>query len=216
MSDLPVALSKSDHTQLLKLAEQQFRFACTAHFALASGTLSLDVPIEWTFGRHRTSYQEFALRPDQAEYAAPALEYVSTFTMASAIAEAIKDCVPDVPKNSDIKIVSAFRIARLLRDAFAHGMLRPVWQIKAACRNQTVAIPDVIAIDTTDLNGKVFDWRHYGGHLAVWRFSQWVRFNVLDDMPPVDRVEPARPKIEAYQEGRAIFKKVSGPPENDN
>lgn len=211
-----MALSKPEHVNLLKLAEQQFRFACTAHFALATGTLSLDVPIEWTFGRHRTGYKEFGLRPDQAEYAAAALEYISTFVMASAIAEAFKDCVPDAPTHPDVDVVSAFRIARLLRDAFAHGTLRPVWQVKPAMRNQVIAITDVISIDTTDLDGKVFDWRHYGGHLAVWRFSQWVRFNVLDDAPPVNRVEPARPKIEAYQQGREIFKRVGDAPDNDD
>ena len=211
-----MALSKSEHVNLLKLAEQQFRLACTVHFALATGTLSLDVPIEWTFGRHRTDYKEFGLRPDQAEYAAPALESIFTFVMASAIAEAFKDCVTNAPTHPDADVVSAFRIARLIRDAFAHGMLRPVWQVKPKLRDQVVAITDVISIDTTDLHGKVFDWRHYGGHLAVWRFSQWVRFNVLDDTQPVYRVEPARPEIEAYQQGRDIFTRVGDAPDNEN
>jgi hypothetical protein len=209
-----MARSKSEHVNLLKVAEQQFRFACTAHFALAAGTLCLDVPIEWTFGHHRTDYKEFGLRPDQAAYAASALECISTFAMASVIAEAFKDCVPNAPTHPETDVVSAFRIARLLRDAFAHGVLSPVWCVKPALRNKVLAITDVISIDTTDLDGKAFDWRHYGGHLAVWRFSQWVRFNVLGDSPLANRVEPARPKTEAYQQGRLIFRRADGATES--
>ena len=54
-----------------------------------------------------------------------------------------------------------------------------------------------------------FDWRHYGGHLAIWRLSQWVRFNVLGDTPPVGRKEPPPPKVEAYQQGRLILKRIA-------
>jgi hypothetical protein len=95
-------------------------------------------------------------------------------------------------------------------------MLRPVWHVKPAWQNQVIAIPDVISIDTTNLSGKVFDWRHYGGHLAVWRFSQWVRFNVLGDVAAVDRVEPERPKTETYQEGRMIYTKIGDVPDNES
>lgn len=49
-------LSADEHIQLLKLAEQQFRMACTVSFAVTTNGLSLDVPIEWTFGKHRTTY----------------------------------------------------------------------------------------------------------------------------------------------------------------
>jgi hypothetical protein len=66
-----------------------------------------------------------------------------------------------------------------------------------------------VGLNTSDLNGKLFDWRHYGGHLAIWRLSQWVRFNVLGDTPPVGRKEPPRPKVEAYQQERLILKRIA-------
>jgi hypothetical protein len=43
---------REQHLNRLKLAEQQFRLACTGHLAVANGLQTLDVPVEWTFGRH--------------------------------------------------------------------------------------------------------------------------------------------------------------------
>jgi hypothetical protein len=51
----------------LMLAEQQFRLACTVNLAVENNVQTLDVPVEWSFGKHRVSYEEFGLRPDQAE-----------------------------------------------------------------------------------------------------------------------------------------------------
>lgn len=78
----------------------------------------------------------------------------------------------------------AYQIARMVRNAFSHHMLRPVRSIDAGCESRQFAVGDVIALDTSDLNGKMFDWRHYGWHLAIWRLSQCVRFNVLGGTPP--------------------------------
>lgn len=209
-------LTSFDHIQLLKMAEQQFRLACTVHFALHTDGLSLDAPIVFTFGRHQTDYKEFGLRFDQAEYAASSLEYVSTFVMAATIAEAFKDCVPNARDHPDRSIADAFKIVRMLRNAFAHGPLRPVWDIRPEWRNRSFTVPNVISLDTTALNAKVFDWDHYGGHLAIWRLSIWFRFNCLNDTQPVGRIEPPYPKVEAWQRGREIYKKISDLPNNDN
>ena len=91
-------------------------------------------------------------------------------------------------------------------------MPRPVWSIDADCQNRQFAVADAIALDTSDLNGKLFDWQHYGGHLAIWRLSQWVRFNVLGDTPPAGRKEPPRPRVEAYQRERLILKRIADIP----
>lgn len=210
-------MQATDHIQLLKLAEQQFRLACTVHFAVSTGGLSLDVPLEQTFGHHRTDYKEFGLRQDQAGYAAAALEFVATFTMAQVMLEAIKQSFPGVKikEHENAEIVAAYQISRMIRNAFAHHMLRPMWSIDDDCRDRKFAVGEVISLETSGLNGQYFDWRHYGGHLAVWRLSQWVRFTVLHDTPPANRVEPPYPKVEAHQQGRLILRKVADTPGND-
>ena len=192
------------HVSLLMKAEQQFRLACTVSFNAAQKRQPLDVPIEWTFGKHRTTYQEFALREDQVERVASWLEFVSTFVMASAIVEAFKDLWVEPSKHPNPDFVVAYQASRLIRNAFAHSMLRPVWD---GCKDRVFEIPGVFKLDTTGLDGKVFDWPHYGGHLAIWRLSQWVRISVLGDAP-VLRKEPPRPTIEVMQQGRLMLERI--------
>ncbi len=153
--------------------------------------------IEWTFGKHRTTYQEFGLREDQADYAAAALEFVSTFAITSAIRQAFAECFEKPREHISPDFVSAYQIARMIRNAFSHHMLRPVWSIDADCKNRQFAVADVIALDTSDLNGKLFDWRHYGG---------------LGDTPPVGRKKPPRPRVVAYQQGCLILKRIADVP----
>lgn len=197
------ALTAEQHSWLLLRAEQQFRLACTVSFNAAQKRQPLDVPIEWTFGQQRTTYQEFGLREDQVEIVASRLEFVSTFVMASTIVEAFKDLWAEPSKHPNPDAVAAYQASRLIRNAFAHGMLRPVWD----CKDRVYEIPGVFKLDTTGLHGKVFDWPHYGGHLAIWRLSQWVRFIVLGDTPAA-RNEPPRPSIEVIQQGRLMLTRI--------
>lgn len=163
----------------------------------------------------KTDYKEFGLRQDQAVYSASALEFVATFVMVSAIRQAFADCVPNARQHESQDVVGAYQIARMTRNAFSHHMLRPMWFIDEDCRDRKFAVGDVIELDTSGLNGQYLDWRDYGGHLAIWRLSQWVRFSVLQDIPPTNWVEPPYPKVEAHQQGRLILRKVAGLPGND-
>jgi hypothetical protein len=89
-----------------------------------------DLPKEWTHGKHSVEYDEIALRPAQADYAAYFLHRSATFLMAVAMKDAIKATVnkdviwmkvndPKASTNPDVH--SAFHIARMVRNAFAHA-----------------------------------------------------------------------------------------------
>lgn len=52
---------RTDGINRLRLAEHQFRLACTVNLAASNEVQTLDVPIEWTFGKHRVHYEEFGL-----------------------------------------------------------------------------------------------------------------------------------------------------------
>ena len=207
--------SKDHHIQLLKLAEQQFRLACIVDVHASLETLPLDAPMEQTYGRHRTTWDEFGLRRDQVEYAAPALQFVSTFTMSSAMRQAFADCTPNVRDHQNPDVVAAYQITRMTRNAFAHHMLAPTWSIDRDCQNKVFRIPDVIELNTGQLNGLLFKWEHYGGHLAIWRLSQWIRFNVLDDTPPISRVLPDVPTIKVWKQGPVIARKIADLPHDE-
>lgn len=196
------------HLNRLKLAEQQFRLACTVHLAVANGVQTLDVPVEWSFGRHRVSYEDFGLRADQADYAALNLEMAATFIITGVVRDALVALFgdPKVHQNSDV--VTAYQISRLIRNAFAHSMLYPCWSIDEDCRDRTFSIADVISLNTTGLQGKALDWRDYGGPLAIFYFGRFVREVLLGDKIDPNRKKPPFPTVECYQQGRLILRRA--------
>ncbi len=201
------------HINRLKLAEQQFRLACTVHLALANDVQTLDVPVEWTFGRHRVSYDDFGLRHDQADLAASLLELTATLVLSGTIRDAIAELFPNAKSHTDERVKCAYQISRMLRNAFAHSFVSPRWSIDADCRDKTFAIAQVIELNTAGLHDQFLDWRHYGGPLAIFAFGRFVRTVLLEDMVDPGRAKPPLPSVECYQQGRLIAHRVAALPE---
>lgn len=200
------------HLNRLRLAEQQFRLACTVHLAVANGVQTLDVPVEWTFGRHHVSYEDFGLRSDQADYAAQHLEMTATFVLAATIRDALAALIEDPKAHENGNVVAAYQISRMIRNAFAHSMVHPRWSIDADCRDRIFVIDDVISLNTTGLNGQPLDWRDYGGPLAIFYFERYVREVLLGDEVDPQRKKPPFPTIECYQQGRLILRRIDDLP----
>mgnify|MGYP001203844494 CR=1 FL=1 len=110
------------------------------------------------------------------------------FRLAVAVKDAIRAVVSDPKASADSEVRAAYQIARLIRNAFAHAPFSPIWSIDPDCRSTQFEIADVIRLDTTDLHGKAFDWRHYGGPLALYRLAQFTRIQVLKDDPPPRKI----------------------------
>jgi hypothetical protein len=70
---------RDKHIQLLFAAELQFRLASAVRVATALEVQPQALPVGWTYGKHRVTYEEVALRPDQADYAADFLHRSATF-----------------------------------------------------------------------------------------------------------------------------------------
>jgi hypothetical protein len=176
--------------------------------------------MKWTHGKHSANYGELALRPDQADYAAWIMHRSATFLIAVMMESAIGKEVPNVvgknpqpPFDPDLR--SAYQIARIIRNSFAHAPFLPIlptWSIDADCRNKVFAVRDIISLDTTDLHGKVFKWQHYGGPLALLRLCQFVRFEILQDERKPRKTVPM-PETEIYQIGDLILTKSKIPPD---
>jgi hypothetical protein len=221
------------HIQHLFAAELQFRLASAVRLSTTLSQQPLDVPTEWTHGQHRVRYEEIALRQDQADYAAFLLHRSATYTMAVAIKDAIEVVVPGLSKSvrkakteieeavrkviqevevklwtcSDDDVIAAYHIARLIRNAYAHAPFAPVWMVHSRLRDTVFTIPNVIRHNTKGLHGTPFDWRHYGGPLALFHFCRFVRVKVLgDQLSP--RKEVPIPGNVIYQQGNLIFWKV--------
>ncbi|WP_127091133.1 hypothetical protein [Aquabacter cavernae] len=200
--------ARDDYVNRIKLAENQFRLACTVHLAVCNELQTLDVPVEWNFGRHRVSYREFGLRSDQAPLAASLLEDTAMFALVSTIRDALVNVFPNTKSNENTKIVSAYQISRMIRNAFAHSMVDPVWSIDSDCVDRVFAIEDVIEIKTRGIHGKRVKWTDYGGPLAIFHFGRFVREVLLESPVDPNRKEPDFPSIASYQLGRMVWRKV--------
>jgi hypothetical protein len=170
------------HIDLLFTAELQFRLASAVRLAVTMEDQPLDLPQEWSHGKHKVSFSEVALRQDQADFAAWSMHRSATFLMAVAMKDAIKAAVPDPKNATNSDVQAAYQISRLIRNAFAHSPFNPVWSIDPDCRNRVFEISGVVSLDTTDLQGVEFNWRHYGGPLAMLRLCRHVRFEILKDL----------------------------------
>ena len=223
----------AEHIRYLFAAELQFCLASAVRLAVTLGNQPLDLPVKWTHGKHYVRYEEIALRSDQAEVAAILLHRSATFAMAVAIKDAIEAVAPGLPKavkkanndvdgairsaikaikpkpwkSSDDDVATAYHIARLIRNAYSHAPFAPTWMIHRELQDQVFAIPDVIELRTTGLHQKPFDWRHYGGPLALLRLCRFVRFKVLKDHATPRNNVPL-PAEEIIQFGDLILKKV--------
>lgn len=186
-----------------------FRLASAVRLAVTAETQPLDLPMEWSHGEHKVKYKEVALRKDQADYAAWHLHHSATFLMAVAIKDAIKAVIYDPRNHADRNIRSAYQIARLIRNAFAHSPFRPVWSIDKDCRDSIFEVKDIIVLNTRGLHGISFDWRHYGGPLAILKFCQFVRFEILKDTnkKPSER-DIHGPETVYYQQGSLILEQI--------
>lgn len=196
------------HINYLFAAELQFRLASAARFAATMGNQPLDPPLEWSHGKHKVSYEELALRNDQADFAAWNMHRSATFLMAVVMKDAIKAAVPDPKNSTDRDIQASYQISRLIRNAFAHNPFQPVWSIDPDCRNRKFEVRDIVSLDTTNLQGVVFDWRHYGGPLAILRLCRYVRFEILKDQKRARKPIPT-PKTIYVLQGNVILRKTN-------
>ena len=190
---------------LLFTAELQFRLAFAVRLAVTMDNQPLDLPVEWSHGKHNVNYKEVTLRKDQADFAAWNMHRSATFLMAVAMKDAIKAAVPDPRNATNSDVQAAYEISRLIRNAFAHSPFNPVWSIDPYCRNRVFEVRDVVSLDTTDLQGVAFNWRHYGGPLAMLHLCRYVRFEILKDLKRPRKKLPS-PKNIYYLQGNLILR----------
>jgi len=200
---------RQEHIHRLYAAELQFRLASAVRLAVSMGKQPLDLPVQWSHGSHVVEYKEIALRPDQADFAAHGLQLSATLLMAVAIRDGITAVIRDPKSDASPDVRATYQISRMIRNAFAHGPTSPKWSIDDDCRDQTFAVRDIITLDTRGLQGQPFDWRQYGGPLALFRLCHFVRFEVLRDTStkPTER-SVDDPKIAYYQQGDLILRKL--------
>ncbi len=172
-------LTASDHIRFLETAELQFCLAQAVRTATTQGDQPLHVPRVWTHGKHTVTAEDLALSPDQSQLAAAGLFHIATFNLAVHICKAFKDLMRKPRDHTDSNVRGAFEISRLIRNAFTHNPSSPTWNIDPPCRDRVFAVHGIVTLNTKSLDGKPFDWRDYGGPLALYRLSGFVREEVF-------------------------------------
>lgn len=126
-----------------------------------------------TYGGLHISGDDLKLSADDAALASNGLKHCSILTLAVVIDSAFENIVPDRfnSQNEDIKI--AARIARIIRNAYTHDPFFPKWNCTNKNHIGKFIIPNVIAINTTTVNGLEVEWQHYGGPLALLLFLRY-------------------------------------------
>lgn len=196
------------HIRHLRAAEGQFRLATAVRLAVTFERQPLDIPLQWSHGKHTVRYSEVTLSREEADFAARKLQRSATFLMASAALEAIRATIANPKTHGDHRVVTAYQISRMIRNAFSHSPFNPIWRIDADCHDRQFEITDVIRLDTTGLDSIPFDWRHYGGPLALLRLSHFVRRECLADDQEPDKVIPLPERV-YIQQGDLILMKVN-------
>jgi hypothetical protein len=196
----------------LRAAEAQFRLATAARLAVTMGHQPLDLPVQWSHGKHSISYSEIAISQDESIFAAWTLQHSTTFLMASAALNAIRAMFENPKSSNSSDVVNAYQIARIIRNAFSHSPFDPIWHIDEDCREKKFELPNVIQLDCNNLDGKPFDWHHYGGPLALLGLSRFVRCNLLGDVE-IQEVNITKPERIYYQQGDLIMMQLDKIPE---
>lgn len=201
------------HIKNLFTAELQFRLASAVSLATTFKRQPLDVPLEWSHGKHTVKYGTIALRQEQAEYASSYFDLSSTFMMALAMRSAMQFMVPDAPNSQAQDIRAAHWISVMIRNAFAHSPFQPTWKIDRNCRNQKLTVKDIIEIDTTDLHGETFKLDHCGGPLSILLLCRFIRFDILKDDAPKRKVIP-KPEHKVRQIGNLYLHQIDKIPDD--
>jgi hypothetical protein len=207
-------LSADEHVKLLKRAEIQFRLMVAVRTASTLGTLPLQVPVVFTFGKRTVTSADVKLTRDEADEGAAVLEHTATYTLAMQIVQAMKDVLQKPREHKDQEVRHAFEMARLIRNAYAHQPFRPHWSIDPDCANKVFEVAGIARVETANLSGQAVRWQDYGGMLALFRLSHYVRSVIYpSEAVPVRReydsdypVKVPRCKLgDVIQQGRMLM-----------
>lgn len=212
MSKTPEDNDKHNHIETLRLVEMQFQLMLSVRLACSLKNQPLFVPDTWIFGKNKVEGHEIQLSINEADEAAALLEHTIVHVLSLHIRRAILDTCGEPEKYTSPDMISAFQISRLIRNAYSHSPDVPTWNFEEEFNNKTFYIENVISLDTKNLNGQPIKWQDYGGMISLWRLSQWVRLNVLNDVKD-DLTEKKNRYNSSHiiQQGRCIITNEKSP-----
>lgn len=158
----------------LDLAERQLKLAVQTCSAANANAIPQNVKL-FVWGDFSVGSHFLELNEEEAAEAGAVLLHSSTYLVAVAIDTAIEHVIPDRFQTADSRVQVASRVARFIRNAFAHDPFFPTWVIGKAHLRKKYVWQGVIELDATELHGQPVRREDYGGPLALLHFLQHVR-----------------------------------------
>jgi hypothetical protein len=163
--------------ELLYKAQVLFKMAFAMHTPSPPERFQYLGAFSW--GKHVADNKELVLNSEEEELAISLLHHVATYLLANQIDTYLGICQKDRFTDKNPNIRDAACIARLIRNAFAHNPFMPQWQIRMdKCKDRVLNVSDIIELNTNNLDGKEVSRYDYGGPLALFRLSEYVKQNV--------------------------------------
>jgi hypothetical protein len=153
----------------LDLAELQFKLGIHASTAANIGTMPQNCK-GFLWGGLSVDTEYLTLNSDELPISGAVLQHSVTYLLAVAVDTALEECFEDRFNSAESNVVCAARIARIIRNAFAHDPFFPTWIIDKESLRKVYSIKDVIELDATNLHGQAVKREQYGGPLALLRF----------------------------------------------
>jgi len=163
----------------LEHAELFYKFALAASTTIYHSDVKLKYHHTFSFLKHTVDRKDLELTASEEKTGARMLEFIGTYMIALQLNKVLEDEWGNNRLHSkDKEIQNISQVVRLIRNAFAHDPLNPVWDISKSARNKEYEIPNILTLKTHDLHGKRVDRNDYSGPLALLRLIQRVN-NIL-------------------------------------
>ncbi|MBU4076179.1 MAG: hypothetical protein KKI06_05670 [Euryarchaeota archaeon] len=167
---------KNESQIKLEYAEIFYKFALATSTTITSSDVNLKYYDTFSFLQHVVNKQDLELTKPEEKIGARILEFVATYIMILQLNKVLED---EWGKNrlqsEDKEIQNISQVVRLIRNAFAHDPLKPVWDISKSTMNMEFEITNILTLRTHNLHGKKLDRYDYGGPLALLRLIQYVK-----------------------------------------
>lgn len=168
-------MDKTELDRLLLCAQIHFKFAYAVSGTVTGNGNRLIYSNQFSYGQHTLEEGQLKLSRKQELIGNTINEHVATYICGLQIDSVLETLHGnDRLKSTKSEIRTPSVIARVIRNAFAHNPMNPIWTIRDNERD-VFTIPNVISIDTRELHGIPVKRRHYGGPLSLFKFLEYVR-----------------------------------------
>jgi len=159
----------------LTLAENQYKLAMMVVYHAHFGDGFENKVVAFSYGPYSVDGAELRLAGEDQARASSALEASAIRLMAIIVDTALEHAIPNRFKAAEPLVLQTAFIARVLRNAFAHDLFNPRWELRDPRYSARFEVPGVIVVDTTGKDGQDVRWQDYGGPLALLKFLQHAR-----------------------------------------